>query len=199
MIFKYASIEEECPPSKPAVKCPKSPCRNAECPRYPNATCTDDNCGACTAIFTDADDNILSEEKCKFFKSCDAHLLPALDNVCDVRCIYTVTGIIQPSASFTVIGNIGHIYRVSMNEFVFFRVHCFPIVAGKCEPGVRLVSCTTAPCDTASCPGVKQARCIDNYCGSCSAIFTDRIGHVLTEEQCRLPGTRSRTFFSRQC
>ncbi|XP_076805065.1 E-selectin-like [Clavelina lepadiformis] len=115
------TVEEECPPSKPAVKCPKSPCRNAECPRYPNATCTDDNCGACTAIFTDADDNILSEEKCK------------------------------------------------------------------CEPGVRLVSCTTAPCDTASCPGVKQARCIDNYCGSCSAIFTDRIGHVLTEEQCRLP------------
>ncbi|NEP00544.1 MAG: hypothetical protein F6K58_18100 [Symploca sp. SIO2E9] len=34
-----------------------------------------------------------------------------------------------------------------------------------------LVNCLVAPCDTATCPANPKAKCFNNYCGGCNAIF----------------------------
>ncbi len=40
-----------------------------------------------------------------------------------------------------------------------------------------LVQCFVAPCDNATCPANPSARCFNNYCGGCNAIFFDKGGN----------------------
>ncbi|GBG59152.1 hypothetical protein CBR_g32168 [Chara braunii] len=40
-----------CPVEKPATRCTHDPCLNTQCPLYPRATCSINNCGKCSASF----------------------------------------------------------------------------------------------------------------------------------------------------
>ncbi|XP_076800888.1 uncharacterized protein LOC143445575 isoform X1 [Clavelina lepadiformis] len=61
-----------CPPGVKPVKCVVPPCNVASCPTWPDATCTNDNCGDCRAIFTDSVGNVLSMQQCNAFPGCSS-------------------------------------------------------------------------------------------------------------------------------
>eukprot|EP00128_Syssomonas_multiformis_P003632 Colp12_sorted_trinity150504_noHs@24800 len=55
---------------------------------------------------------------------------------------------------------------------------------GMCEKGIQQVSCFVDPCQFASCPAKKSAKCVSNYCGGCNALFYDVYGYIVN---CSLP------------
>ena len=38
-----------------------------------------------------------------------------------------------------------------------------------CPDGSQPVNCLVDPCEYASCPAIKSATCVANYCGGCNA------------------------------
>lgn len=56
-------LSETCPPSS-IFTCFHEPCQFAECPAVPDATCTNDYCLGCNAVFTDSRGRKLTEKEC---------------------------------------------------------------------------------------------------------------------------------------
>ena len=64
LIKKTFAGRSGCPLGVPMVYCFVSPCSVNTCPAYPSATCEDDYCGGCNAIFRDSSGNVLSYNDC---------------------------------------------------------------------------------------------------------------------------------------
>lgn len=60
----YFSFLASCPSSRPYTKCLVNPCQKYSCPMFPNAQCTNDNCGGCSAAFTNDDGTVLTPFDC---------------------------------------------------------------------------------------------------------------------------------------
>ncbi|XP_076804661.1 uncharacterized protein LOC143448699 [Clavelina lepadiformis] len=60
---------------------------------------------------------------------------------------------------------------------------CNPGPSSPCLPGVDIAYCFVRPCRFASCPAVPNAKCTDDYCGGCNAVFVQN-DVVLTPEEC---------------
>ena len=51
-LFLYAPFLDNCPPGEAAVTCTANPCDYINCYNHPEADCTVDNCGQCSAMFS---------------------------------------------------------------------------------------------------------------------------------------------------
>lgn len=51
----------QCPSGQAPVQCLAPPCAVSSCPRYPTATCTNNYCGGCRAVFTSNGQDVTSQ------------------------------------------------------------------------------------------------------------------------------------------
>ncbi|CAK8698451.1 uncharacterized protein LOC143450546 [Clavelina lepadiformis] len=61
-------LPTKCPPHIPLVRCFARPCSVTKCPAVPDATCIDNYCGGCHAIFHHKIKGIISKEECNAFQ-----------------------------------------------------------------------------------------------------------------------------------
>ena len=45
------------------------------------------------------------------------------------------------------------------------------LTTGSCPDGTNPGNCLVNPCQRATCPGVKGARCVADYCGGCNTLW----------------------------
>lgn len=162
-----------CPDGVPEVQCFVDPCTTSDCPNVKDAKCTPNYCGGCNAVWSDPDGNVLTDAMCQADNSkCPSGGVVVRDSQgADLFCGRGPSRVDCPPSSTCVIDPADR-----------FAVCC---QGPQCPAGVPVVQCFVDPCSVASCPKVRDARCVSNYCGGCNALWYHPNGGLLSDSECR--------------
>ena len=161
------------------VKCFAAPCSTVTCPAHPTATCKNNYCGGCFAIFTDSNGQTLTMEECKL--PITPPKLPAIPPKIPIipqkiPIIPQKVPIIPQQVPILPIPP-SQIPNAASETSTPNSVTNEPCNAG-------WMDCNPLPCEVRECAAYPDATCTNNKCGTCSAVFTDANGNVLTDAQC---------------
>ncbi|CAK8698453.1 unnamed protein product [Clavelina lepadiformis] len=164
--------QSECPTGVPVASCRPLPCLLATCPGVPGATCTNNFCNGCSAVFRDSNGNELDDSRCcpnLAALSCPSNRCQraSCPGVLEAQCFPN-----RCDCGVTFVNSAGSILTDEQCNRI------------QCRPDEPQASCSPLPCLLASCPGVPDATCINSFCSGCSAVFRDRRGIVLSDSQC---------------
>eukprot|EP01083_Nonionella_stella_P105971 305159_1 len=163
------------------VNCLVKPCSVNSCPLHRAATCTDNNCGGCNAVFSDEFGNELTKEQCGWTTTTTPQpVTPTLISTT------TTTTTPQPTTPAPITTTTTTPQPTTPAPITTTTTTTTPAPVTPQRPPciIGFASCTFNPCDRSQCVAHPDATCTNDYCGGCHAKWSDTNGNELSVQQC---------------
>ena len=149
-----------CPFGSFPVNCFINPCQFAACPAVEGAICVADYCGGCSARWLLNGQEVTSQ--------CEGKLHNLLIYTTSIERHTDIGHIIQPLPQFFLSSVTSCTPARVWTNYVPNTAYNIYYTIG-CPDGSQPVHCLVHPCQFASCPAIKDAKCVADYCGGCNA------------------------------